>query len=82
MSQTADTLLRLSEAAQEAKISRMTIYRLMARDQFPRQVELSPGRVGWWKSEIDAWKQSRPRRASVRASGAISQGRKEAIAVA
>lgn len=67
MSETDDTLLSLSEAAAQANISRMTIYRLMAKDSFPHQVELSPGRVAWWKSEIDAWKQSRPRRASRRA---------------
>lgn len=63
-----DTLLSLPEVAAEANISRMTIYRLMAKDCFPRQVELSSGRVAWWKSEIDAWKQARPRRASRRAS--------------
>jgi len=36
-------------------LSRTTIWRLQRRGQFPRQVRLSPNRVGWLESEINAW---------------------------
>jgi len=38
-----------------------TIYRLVAAGQFPRQRQLSPGRVGWLESEVAAWIASRPK---------------------
>jgi predicted DNA-binding transcriptional regulator AlpA len=41
--------------------SRVHIRRLMARGLFPRPVMLSPNRIAWRKSEVAAWKTSRPR---------------------
>jgi predicted DNA-binding transcriptional regulator AlpA len=29
---------------------------------FPQPIERSPGRIGWWEHEIDAWLETRPRR--------------------
>jgi Prophage CP4-57 regulatory protein (AlpA) len=42
------------------KYSRVHIRRLMARGLFPRPVMLSPNRIAWRKSEVAAWKASRP----------------------
>jgi hypothetical protein len=42
------------------KYSRVHIRRLMARGLFPRPVMLSPNRIAWRKSDVAAWKASRP----------------------
>jgi prophage regulatory protein len=36
-------------------LSRSTRWRMERRGQFPKRVRLSPGRVGWHQSEIEAW---------------------------
>jgi len=40
--------------------SRVHTRRLIARGLFPRPVLLSPNRIAWRKSEVAAWKASRP----------------------
>jgi Prophage CP4-57 regulatory protein (AlpA) len=40
--------------------SRVHTRRLIARGLFPRPVMLSPNRIAWRKSELAAWKASRP----------------------
>jgi hypothetical protein len=42
------------------KYSRVHIRRLVADGLFPRPVMLSPNRIAWRKSEVAAWKASRP----------------------
>ena len=41
-------------------LSSATIYRMVARGEFPRPVQLSPGRTGWRTDEIEEWLASRP----------------------
>ena len=36
-------------------LSKATIYRLLARGEFPARVKLSPRCVGWRVAEVDAW---------------------------
>lgn len=44
-------------------ISRTTAWRMQKAGDFPEPVVVSPGRVGWWESELAAWKRTRaPRR--------------------
>ena len=42
------------------RYSRVHLYRLMARGQFPLQVQISPNRVGWRLSSISEWVANRP----------------------
>ncbi|MBX3562935.1 MAG: AlpA family phage regulatory protein [Sphingomonas sp.] len=42
-------------------LSQATINRLHREGKFPRKVELSPNCIGWWESEILAWKAERQR---------------------
>ena len=45
-------------------LSRTTAWRRQKAGDFPLAVQISPGRVGWWESELTAWKTSRaPRNA-------------------
>ncbi|TCQ87839.1 AlpA family transcriptional regulator [Pseudomonas sp. JUb52] len=36
-------------------LSRTQIYRLIARNEFPRQVKLAPGHAVWVEQEVAAW---------------------------
>jgi len=51
--------LRLPEVKLEVGLSRATIYRLIARSEFPAQHQLSVRCVGWYAAEIEAWKSTR-----------------------
>lgn len=40
-------------------LSKSVIRRMMLRDEFPKPVKLSPNRVAWVKSEVEAWKEAK-----------------------
>src|ERR1044071_5879399 len=52
-------------------MSRSTVWRMIQRGEFPGAIPLSPGAVGWARSEIDAWVKARKaaRRPGSRARG-------------
>jgi prophage regulatory protein len=54
-----DRLLPWGRVRDIAGISRSTAWRLQRSGDFPKPVQLSPGRVGWWESELTAWKVAR-----------------------
>ena len=56
----SDPLLTIPEVVAEVGLSRATIYRRVASGDFPRPIQLSPRRVAWRESWIEAWKASRP----------------------
>lgn len=35
--------------------SRVSLWRLEKEGRFPKRVAISPGRIGWLESEIEAW---------------------------
>jgi prophage regulatory protein len=39
--------------------SRSTVWRMQRIGAFPLSVQVSKGRVGWWESELSAWKRAR-----------------------
>jgi len=49
------TILRLSEVKKRTGLSRSTIYNLISKRQFPRQIELSTHSVGWIEEDIQNW---------------------------
>lgn len=51
-----DRLLPWYRVQEVAGFSRSTAWRMQRTGQFPRPVRISPGRVGWWESELTAWK--------------------------
>lgn len=55
-------LLVWSEVHALVGVSRTTAWRLQQTGGFPASVALSPGRVGWWESELEAWRKNRNRR--------------------
>jgi predicted DNA-binding transcriptional regulator AlpA len=50
-------------AAAYVGLSGPTIRRLMAADDFPKSVALSPGRVAWLRDDLDQWLDARAGRA-------------------
>lgn len=54
-----DRALLWPEVKHQTGLSRTTAWRMERRSEFPARVQLSPGRVGWWESEVSAWKMSR-----------------------
>lgn len=60
-----DRLLPWGKVKDITGLSRSTAWRRTKAGDFPKAVQISPGRVGWWESELTAWKASRaPRSAS------------------
>ena len=55
-------LLSWPAVREKVGISRTTAWRLQQTGGFPASVALSPGRVGWWESELEAWRKNRNRR--------------------
>ena len=54
-------MLRMPQVVAITGLSRMTIYRLEKRRQFPGRVQLSPNSVGWRKEDVDHWLESLPK---------------------
>ena len=48
-------LLSIEQVCERVSLAERTIYDAVKAGRFPRQVQLSPGRVAWVEEEIDAW---------------------------
>ncbi|HEX8569770.1 MAG TPA: AlpA family phage regulatory protein [Caulobacteraceae bacterium] len=58
-----DRLLPWAKVRDITGLSRTTAWRRQKAGDFPLAIQISPGRVGWWESELTAWSTSRaPRR--------------------
>ncbi|MFC4256716.1 AlpA family phage regulatory protein [Altererythrobacter xixiisoli] len=51
--------LTLRDIVKETSLSRATIYRMIARGEFPAGTRISPRRVTWRSETIEAWKSER-----------------------
>jgi prophage regulatory protein len=56
---TSDAYLSIQDVRNSTGLGRSTIYRMVENGEFPKSYQLSARRVGWKKSEIDAWNQDR-----------------------
>jgi len=74
-----DRILPWSQVKVISGLSRTTVWRLQKTGDFPAAVQMSPNRVGWWQSEILAWRRSRiPRRLPVRKPASFSRSAERA----
>ncbi len=53
------TFLRLGDVQRHTGLPCSTIYELISRGEFPKQVPLGPRSVGWLESEILEWQRAR-----------------------
>lgn len=56
-----ETLLRRPAVQAATGLSRSGLYAAMARNDFPKPVQLGPQSVAWRQSEVQAWIASRER---------------------
>lgn len=71
-------LLRMPQVIALTGLSRMTIYRMEKRGEFPGRVQLGPNSIAWHEQEIDSWIAARPlavraRAAAVRAGVTVTR---------
>lgn len=53
-------ILRMKQLIERTRLSRATLYGLLASDPtFPRKIKLTARTVGWLESEVDSWIASR-----------------------
>ena len=52
---TQSTLIRLKDVQARTGLARSSIYYLIEKDEFPKQIKLSRRMVGWLESDIEAW---------------------------
>ena len=48
--------LTIKDVINETSLSRATIYRMIAKGQFPPSIQISAGRVSWREDAIESWK--------------------------
>jgi prophage regulatory protein len=52
-------LLRKPQVLERVGVSGSTLWRMQKRGQFPDSVQISPGTVGWFASDVEDWIVSR-----------------------
>lgn len=73
-----DRILPWSQVKVICGLSRTTVWRMQKTGDFPACVQVSLNRVGWWQSELLAWKRARtPRR--LPEPRKLPQGQPEAV---
>ena len=55
-----DRIMLTNEVLERIGVSNTTLWRLEKRGEFPARRRISPNRVGWLASEVEAWIQERP----------------------
>ncbi len=53
--------IRASTVVDATGLNRVTLWRKIAKGQFPAPVQLSENSIGFYEDEIAAWLESRPR---------------------
>jgi prophage regulatory protein len=50
-----ERLIGADEVRRRVDLSRSTIWRLERAGEFPRSVQISPGRKAWREADVDQW---------------------------
>ena len=53
-------IYRISDITEIYSMSRSSVYRAMAEDNFPRAIKLTSRSIGWWRESVEAWFATRP----------------------
>ena len=54
-------ILNVKDVSLITKLSRVTIWRLEKKGEFPPRIKISQKRIGWRKDEVAKWIESLPR---------------------
>lgn len=52
-------IIRIKEVKKATGLSKPTLYRKIAKNEFPRPVHLGARAVGWLETEVAAWQRAR-----------------------
>jgi len=52
-------IIKLPAVRELTTLSSATIYRLISKGEFPKQIKLAERSSGWLKSEVDDWLESK-----------------------
>ncbi|RWO45971.1 MAG: AlpA family transcriptional regulator [Mesorhizobium sp.] len=52
-------IIRMQEVKKATGLSKATLYRRIARNEFPKPVPLGVNSVGWLSEEVAAWQKAR-----------------------
>lgn len=52
-------ILRFKDVCRTTRMSRTTLWRLRRSGAFPPPIQLSPGLIGWRRSDLEAWFEER-----------------------
>jgi len=55
-------IIKKKEVMGLTSLSYPTIWRLERKGDFPKRIQLSPNRVGWFEEEVLAWIAEQPRK--------------------
>jgi prophage regulatory protein len=55
MADIEDRVLKPATVIDRVGLSRVTIWRMVRRGEFPAPARLSPGRIGWSAHAVNAW---------------------------
>lgn len=50
----------IGELKEVIGLAKWTVYDLIKKDEFPRPIQLSAGRVGWRATDLQRWIEERP----------------------
>ena len=56
----AGRFMSVNDVIASVGVSRATIYRMIAKKEFPTQHRLTAGRIGWWERDVENWLTTRP----------------------
>lgn len=51
--------LNSAEVTQKTTLSRVQVWRMVRKNEFPSPVEITEGRVGWVQEEVEEWMRGR-----------------------
>ncbi|QXG53212.1 AlpA family phage regulatory protein [Pantoea jilinensis] len=54
-------IIKVPEVLERCALSRATLYRLLERNEFPRQVRISIRSIGFYEHEVNQWLVERTR---------------------
>lgn len=50
-----DCIIRMTDVRRRTGLHRATIYRKIARGEFPSGLAIGTNSTGWYESDVDAW---------------------------
>ncbi|WP_316685461.1 helix-turn-helix transcriptional regulator [Ralstonia thomasii] len=64
----------MKQVIEKVALSQSTIYAMIAKGEFPKSFELTPGRVAWLEEDVDAWLAEKAGRNSANATSLVAVG--------